>query len=66
MAGVLSGIYGTVMRRNYTFLTAIFVGTFFAEIAFDQSANRIWDRINYGRQWKDIKYRYVEQAEDDE
>ncbi|KAL1597298.1 Cytochrome b-c1 complex subunit 9, mitochondrial [Paraconiothyrium brasiliense] len=33
--------------------------------AFDTGSDRIWDSINRGRQWKDIKYRYVQKAEDD-
>ncbi|WPH00159.1 ubiquinol-cytochrome C reductase [Acrodontium crateriforme] len=65
MAGVLSGIYSTFVRRNYVFLSTIFVGAFATQIAFNTGANAIWDSINRGRQWKDIKHKYME-AEDDE
>ncbi|KAJ4303303.1 qcr9 subunit 9 of the ubiquinol cytochrome-c reductase complex [Kalmusia sp. IMI 367209] len=34
--------------------------------AFDTGSDRIWDSVNKGRQWKDIKYKYVQQAEDDD
>ncbi|KAF1820725.1 ubiquinol-cytochrome C reductase [Dissoconium aciculare CBS 342.82] len=66
MAGILSGIYSTFIRRNAVFLGTIFVGAFATEIAFDTGANYIWDQANKGRQWKDIKQRYLEASEDDE
>lgn len=34
--------------------------------AFDQSSEKIWDSINRGRQWKDIKAKYVQAAEEEE
>ncbi|KAJ5353710.1 hypothetical protein N7541_006274 [Penicillium brevicompactum] len=35
--------------------------------AFDIGSNKIWDSWNQGRQWKDIKHRYmVKEEEDDE
>jgi len=66
MSGVLSGIYATFVRRNYVFVSTIFVAAFGTEILFDTGANALWDQINRGRQWKDIKHRYLEAAEDEE
>ncbi|CAG7976012.1 unnamed protein product [Penicillium nalgiovense] len=35
--------------------------------AFDITSNKVWDSWNQGRQWKDIKHRYmVKEEEDDE
>ncbi|KAJ9649063.1 qcr9 subunit 9 of the ubiquinol cytochrome-c reductase complex [Coniosporium apollinis] len=55
----------TLIRRNTVFLGTIFLGAFATQIAFDTAADRIWDTINRGRQWKDIKQRYI-QHDDDE
>merc|ERR1712182_193565 len=60
--GLLSSLYGSIVKRNTTFLATIFVGAFATEIAFETGANSIWDSINKGRQWKDIKQRYMEAA----
>ncbi|CAG8042907.1 unnamed protein product [Penicillium salamii] len=39
----------------------------FSISAFDIGSNKIWDSWNQGRQWKDIKHRYmVKEEEDDE
>lgn len=65
MSGVLGGLYNTLIRSNGVFLSTIFVGAFGANIAFDVGSNKIWDSINQGRQWKDIKHKYME-SEDDE
>ncbi|CAK4032161.1 Cytochrome b-c1 complex subunit 9 [Lecanosticta acicola] len=65
MSGILGGLYNTIVKRNFVFLGTIFAGAFVTEIAFDTAANSIWNRINQGRQWQDIKYRYM-QAGDDE
>ncbi|KAF2724245.1 ubiquinol-cytochrome C reductase [Polychaeton citri CBS 116435] len=64
MAGVLGGVYNAFIKRNTIFLTTIFVGAFGTEILFDSAANKVWDAVNRGRQWKDIKYRYLEAEEE--
>ncbi|EME42229.1 hypothetical protein DOTSEDRAFT_45797 [Dothistroma septosporum NZE10] len=66
MAGILSGLYSAIVKRNAVFLTTIFAGAFITEIAFDTASNSIWDQINKGRQWKDIKQRYMQAEEDDD
>ncbi|EME81506.1 uncharacterized protein MYCFIDRAFT_139969, partial [Pseudocercospora fijiensis CIRAD86] len=52
--------------RNTIFLTTIFAGAFVTNIAFDTAANGIWDQINKGRQWKDIKHKYMDSGEAEE
>jgi ubiquinol-cytochrome c reductase subunit 9 len=68
MAGAIaSAIYQGLIRRNAVYLTTIFASAFAFEIAFDSTSNKIWDAMNRGRQWKDIKHRYmVKEEEDDE
>ncbi|KAJ5217045.1 hypothetical protein N7468_010053 [Penicillium chermesinum] len=82
MAGIANAIYKhvspsssdpaflpiTIIRKNAIFMTSIFAGAFAFEIAFDTTSNKIWDHWNAGRQWKDIKPRYMvkEEEEDDE
>ncbi|CAG8981091.1 hypothetical protein HYALB_00013840 [Hymenoscyphus albidus] len=35
-------------------------------MGFDNTMDSIWDKFNKGRQWKDIRSKYVEAADDDE
>ncbi|XHG08498.1 hypothetical protein AWENTII_011596 [Aspergillus wentii] len=67
MAGAISNfLYQSLIRRNAVYLTSIFAGAFAFEIAYDSSTNRIWDAMNRGRQWKDIKHLYMNKADEDE
>ncbi|KAF2152694.1 hypothetical protein K461DRAFT_321664 [Myriangium duriaei CBS 260.36] len=66
MSSALSSVYNTIFKRNYVFLSTVFVSAFACELAFDNVSNTIWDSINRGRQWKDIKYRYVTKPESDD
>ncbi|CAG8899324.1 unnamed protein product [Penicillium egyptiacum] len=34
--------------------------------AFDITSNKVWDSWNHGRQWKDIKHRYMVKEEEEE
>merc|ERR1712230_77064 len=60
------GIFNGVFRRNYVFLSTVFAGAFAFEMAFDTGTDLIWNSINKGRQWRDIKHRYMTQEEDEE
>ncbi|KAL1629469.1 Cytochrome b-c1 complex subunit 9, mitochondrial [Diplodia seriata] len=33
--------------------------------SFDSASDKVWDSINRGRQWKDIKHKYVEGGDDE-
>ncbi|KAJ5125993.1 UQCRX like ubiquinol-cytochrome C reductase family protein [Penicillium atrosanguineum] len=74
MAGISNVIYQhvspalatTLFRRNAVYLTAIFAGAFAFELSFDTGSNKIWDSWNAGRQWKDIKPRYLVAAEEED
>ncbi|KAM3443335.1 hypothetical protein MY4824_000638 [Beauveria thailandica] len=58
--------YSTIFRNNFTMLAAVFSAGFAFEIGFNQAMNKVWDNNNRGRQWKDIRHKYVEEAEDDD
>ncbi|CZT14329.1 uncharacterized protein RCC_00306 [Ramularia collo-cygni] len=66
MAGVFGSIYNIFVKRNAVFLGTIFVGAYATSLGFDVGANLVWDRINRGRQWKDIKQRYMEAGDEDD
>ncbi|KAF7547256.1 hypothetical protein G7046_g9059 [Stylonectria norvegica] len=51
-----------LFRSNYTMLAAIFSAGFAWEMGFNSGMNKIWDNYNKGRQWKDIRHKYVEGA----
>lgn len=63
MPGIASGIYNAIFRRNAAFLTTVFAGAFLFEIGFDRTLTYFWDQHNKGRQWKDIRHKYVESEE---
>ncbi|KAH9909356.1 ubiquinol-cytochrome C reductase [Xylariomycetidae sp. FL2044] len=54
-------LYNAFFRRNYQMLGIVFTSAFAFEMLFDSSMNKLWDRVNRGRQWKDIRSRYVEE-----
>ncbi|KAI1213901.1 ubiquinol-cytochrome C reductase [Annulohypoxylon truncatum] len=54
-------LYNAFFRRNWQMLGAVFAGAFAFEMAFDTGMNKLWDNYNRGRQWKDIRSRYVEE-----
>ncbi|KAM3413801.1 Complex III subunit 9 [Cercospora zeina] len=66
MSGLLNTLYNSIVKRNTIFLTTIFAGAFVTNIAFDVTANKIWDQVNKGRQWKDIKHKYMEAGDEDD
>jgi len=47
-------------------ISTIFAGAFSLQLGFDYISNRAWDNINAGRQWKDIKSKYVQKDEDED
>ncbi|KAK0747784.1 cytochrome b-c1 complex subunit 9 [Apiosordaria backusii] len=61
----MSALYNAIFRNNYTMLGAVFAGAFAFNMGYDTLMNKIWDHINRGRQWKDIRHKYAT-SEDDE
>ncbi|PSN41507.1 Cytochrome b-c1 complex subunit 9 [Blattella germanica] len=58
MAGAASKLYSAVFRRTSTFAATIMFGAFFFERTFDVTSEYIFDSINKGKLWKDIKHNY--------
>ncbi|XP_077509746.1 ubiquinol-cytochrome C reductase complex subunit oxen [Amblyomma americanum] len=56
--GFLSGVYNSVFRKTSTFALATIVGAIFLERISDVVAESIFDSVNKGKQWKDIKKNY--------
>ncbi|CAK7268447.1 Cytochrome b-c1 complex subunit 9, mitochondrial [Sporothrix epigloea] len=57
-----------LFRKNYAMLTVVFGAAFGFQMGYDTLMNKIWDNNNRGRQWKDIRSKYLEggDEEDDE
>ncbi|EDW02326.1 cytochrome b-c1 complex subunit 9 [Drosophila grimshawi] len=51
-------IYNTLFKRTSAYAVAIMASAFFFERAIDVSSNTIYDTINKGKLWKDIKGKY--------
>ncbi|KAF2083418.1 ubiquinol-cytochrome C reductase [Saccharata proteae CBS 121410] len=66
MSGISSTIYNTILRSNAVFIGTVFIGAFGTQLAFDSTSEKIWDSLNKGRQWKDIKHKYMEKEDDDD
>ncbi|KAF9879095.1 p-type calcium ATPase [Colletotrichum karsti] len=57
-----------LFKNNFSMLGFVFATGFAFEMGFNGAMNKYWDYLNRGRQWKDIRHKYVEAGgdEDDE
>ncbi|XP_034236781.1 cytochrome b-c1 complex subunit 9 [Thrips palmi] len=51
-------LFEVLFKRTSTFALTVAVGAFVFERSFDALTTTIFDRINEGKQWKDIKKNY--------
>ncbi|KAG5370354.1 Cytochrome b-c1 complex subunit 9 [Yarrowia sp. C11] len=58
--------YNVFVKRNSAFVATILASAFVFDMTFETAIDNVWDRLNAGKQWKDIRYKYVEAAGDDE
>ncbi|XP_020280678.1 cytochrome b-c1 complex subunit 9 [Pseudomyrmex gracilis] len=56
--GLTGTLYRLVFKRSSTFAVAVLASAFFFERSFDMASEKIFDTINKGKQWKDIKHKY--------
>ncbi|KAK0490733.1 cytochrome b-c1 complex subunit 9 [Armillaria novae-zelandiae] len=56
-------LYNTFFKRNSVYVATIFAGAFGFGIGFDTALDSFYDRWNKGKQWKDIRHKYVEAEE---
>lgn len=61
-----TGLYNSIFRRNSVFVGAIFFTAFFADMGFNKAVDSYFDSVNAGKQWKDIKHKYVQAGDDDD
>ncbi|RKU42729.1 hypothetical protein DL546_004444 [Coniochaeta pulveracea] len=61
----LGTVYNLFFRRNYAMLATVFTTAFAWEMLYDNTMNKVWDNINKGRQWKDIRQKYIQGADDE-
>ncbi|KAF5388269.1 hypothetical protein D9615_000176 [Tricholomella constricta] len=54
-------VYNTFFKRNSVFVTTIFASAFTFGIGFDIAVTKFYDRWNQGKQWKDIRDKYVQE-----
>ncbi|KDR07324.1 Cytochrome b-c1 complex subunit 9 [Zootermopsis nevadensis] len=58
MVGIARKVYNSLFRRTSTFAATIMVGAFLFERTFDITSEYIFESINRGKLWKDIKHNY--------
>jgi ubiquinol-cytochrome c reductase subunit 9 len=63
MSTIGGRIYNVFFKKSSTYFVSLVAGVFLFETAADQGANYIFDSINKGKQWKDIKDTYSKPAE---
>jgi ubiquinol-cytochrome c reductase subunit 9 len=63
MSSLGGRIYTLFFKKSSTYFVSLVAGVFLFETAADQGANYIFDSINRGKQWKDIKHLYANQVE---
>ncbi|QUC18189.1 uncharacterized protein UV8b_02430 [Ustilaginoidea virens] len=63
---IANSLYSVLFRKNSVMLAAVFGAGFVFEVGFNNVVNKWWDNHNRGRQWKDIRDKYVQGGEEDE
>lgn len=55
--------YNALVKRNSVYVTSIFAGAFAFGVGFDVGITKFWDTWNQGKQWKDIRDKYITKDE---
>ncbi|ESK97464.1 uqcrx qcr9 like ubiquinol-cytochrome c reductase family protein [Moniliophthora roreri MCA 2997] len=58
-----NALYSTIFKRNSVYVATVFSAAFAFGISFDSGVTSFWDKWNAGKQWKDIRHKYI-QGED--
>ncbi|XP_060533044.1 cytochrome b-c1 complex subunit 9 [Cylas formicarius] len=53
-----NSIYNTLFKRTSTFALTCVFSAFFFERTFDLAADKLFEKYNEGKLWKDIKDKY--------
>ncbi|CCM02818.1 uncharacterized protein FIBRA_04930 [Fibroporia radiculosa] len=57
-----NAFYNTLVKRNSVYVTSIFAGAFGFGVGFDVGITSFYDSWNKGKQWKDIRGKYLEES----
>ncbi|KAI8878430.1 ubiquinol-cytochrome C reductase [Backusella circina FSU 941] len=57
-SGLTRTIYNGLFKKNSVFISSMFVGAIAFEMGYDTLSTKVWDSVNKGKQWKDIKDNY--------
>ena len=57
-------VYNTLFKKSSTYFLSVVAGAFIFERAADQLCDTLFDSLNRGKQWKDIKHLYVKSGEE--
>ncbi|GBE79397.1 ubiquinol-cytochrome C reductase [Sparassis latifolia] len=60
MASLANVFYNSLVKRNSVYVTSIFAGAFAFGVGFDVAITSFWDNWNKGKQWKDIREKYIQ------
>nr|XP_050852499.1 cytochrome b-c1 complex subunit 9 [Vespula vulgaris] len=60
MSGLRTTLYNIFLKRSSTYALTIITGTFFFERTYDLITEKLFESINKGKLWKDIKHKYEE------
>ncbi|KAI0080712.1 ubiquinol-cytochrome C reductase UQCRX/QCR9-like protein [Panus rudis PR-1116 ss-1] len=63
MGSLANTFYNTIVKRNSVFVTTIFAGAFAFGVSFDVAVTSFWDRWNKGKQWQDLRHKYIQDEE---
>ncbi|KZT27019.1 ubiquinol-cytochrome C reductase [Neolentinus lepideus HHB14362 ss-1] len=58
--------YNAIVKRNSVYVSTIFAGAFAFGVGFDLGISKFWDTWNRGKQWKDIRDRYIQKDDAEE
>ena len=59
-------IYNTFFKSSSRYFLTLMVGAFFFERTVDGLSDKVFDSINKGRQWKDIKHLAIKKDEEED
>ncbi|RSL77196.1 hypothetical protein BHE90_014433 [Fusarium euwallaceae] len=63
---ITSTLYRSFFSTNYLMLATVFTAGFAWEVGFNNVMDKVWDNHNRGRQWKDIRHKFIEGGDEDE
>ncbi|KIK65512.1 hypothetical protein GYMLUDRAFT_240037 [Collybiopsis luxurians FD-317 M1] len=58
-----NSFYNAFFKRNSVYVASVFTTAFAFGLGFDSGVTAFWDSWNKGKQWKDIREKYVQDEE---